>query len=444
MLIKMITQHLIIGLLITFLSLSNAGYAQDNHDGHNHAEHKEQSKKTDKTHDDHDDHDDHEGHDDHKGQEDHADHDDHEGDDEHEGHDDHEDEPLRINAKMMQIFDIRTAKAGPGEITKQLTLTGEVVFNADRMAHVTSAVAGIVRRVNASVGDRVEQGQVLAVLSSRELAAARSELLANKARWDLAKENATRDKRLFDDKVGTQRTMLKSRQMAHEANIQYSLTENALHALGFSHDQISMIHKDTHDLNLYELKAPIAGTIIERRLSIGENIASESTDSTFLIADMSHVWVNLSIYQRDLAQVHVGQFVELDFGYDLPPAKGTIALISPTIDEQTRTATARIDLENPKEHWRPGLFVTGEVHVNTLALDLVLPASAVVKIDGQSVVFIQSEEGFEPVEVKTGKTDQTSIQILAGIKPGQTYVSTNAFALKAQLGKGAFGDGHNH
>ncbi|MBL4699774.1 MAG: efflux RND transporter periplasmic adaptor subunit [Phycisphaeraceae bacterium] len=426
MLIKMFTHYLIVGMFITFLSLSAAVDAQDEHEGHDHGDHQEQRKETHETRDDHDDHDDPKGHDDHA------------------GHDDHEDGPLRIDAKMLKIFDIRTAKAGPGTIAKHLVLSGEVVFNADRMAHVTAAVAGIVRRINVSVGDRVTQGQVLAVLSSRELAAVRSELLANKARWDLAKENATRDKRLFDDKVGTQRTMLQSQQMAHEANIQYSLTENALHALGFSHDQINTIQNDTHDLNLYELKAPLAGTIIERHLSIGENIAFESTESTFLIADMRHVWVNLSVYQRDLIQVRAGQLVELDFGHDMPIAKGTIAFLSPTMDEQTRTATARIDLGNPKGYWRPGLFVTGKVHVNTWASDLVLPASAVVKIDGQSVVFIQTKEGFEPVKVKTGKTDQTSIQILQGIKPGQTYVSTNAFALKAQLGKGAFGDGHNH
>lgn len=406
--------------------------------------HAQENHKED-THDEHEKHDDHDKHNDHEKHDDHADHDEHAGHDDHDTHDDHDDEyGIKLDDHMAKQFGIRTAKAGPGQITRYLTLSGEVVFNADHIAHVTPAVAGIVSQVHASVGDRVKQGQMLARLSSRELAGLRSELLASKARWELVRENATRDERLFKDKVGTERAMLESRQLARDAQIQYSLAENAMHALGFTHDQIDQMDSGNHQLNHYELTAPIEGVITQRHLTMGENITPNSKDASFVIADLSSVWVNLSVYQRDLAKIKNQQEVILFFGHEIPDAKASIAFITPGMDEQTRTATARVILKNPHGVWRPGLFVTGKVQIAQHNAAIVVPVSAVVQLDEGPAVFVLHEEGFEPTPVKIGQADEKTIQILDGLQAGQTYVSSNAFALKAQMQKGAFGDGHNH
>lgn len=380
----------------------------------------------------HDEHDDH----DHAAHEEHTKHKD--------SHDDHDDEAIKLDPTMAKKFGITTAQAQAGHIATHLNLTGEVVFDADKMAHVTPAVSGMVSQVLASVGDQVTRGQVLARLSSRELASLRSEWLACKARLELADENATRDERLFQDKVGTERAMLQSRQLAREAQIQFSLAENALHALGFAREQIQQIESENFGLNQYDMIAPIDGVVTQRHLNMGENIAPENKDAAFVIADMRRVWVNLAVYQRDLAKIKAGQHVLLQFGHHLPDAESHITFITPSMDEQTRTLTARVVLDNPNQQWRPGLFVTGKVVVSEKAAAVVVPRSAVVELDQGPVVFVMHDEGFEPIPVKLGEADESHVQILEGLDVGQVYVATNAFALKAQLQKGAFGDGHAH
>jgi cobalt-zinc-cadmium efflux system membrane fusion protein len=456
----MFIKHTALFAMITVLSLCFATTTQAQHDDHDHDnDHKTSEKQVKKSdsHNDHDDHD-HANHDDKKMTSSPAKHDEHEGhdhsnhadddQDDHDdhaghGHDEHEDGPIKLDADMLKRFDIRLSKTAAGNITRYTTLSGEVVFNSDRIAHVTTPVSGIVSQVQASMGDVVTQGQTLASISSRELAALRSDLLATRARWELAKENASRDERLFKEKVGTERALLESKQAARDAQIQYALAENALHALGYSHLQIHNISDEEHNLSSYELTAPITGTITH--LTLGENISADSNDPAFIIADTRSVWVNLAVYQRDLAMIKPGNVVDLQFGHHLPDATGRIAFITPVIDERTRTATARIVLDNPQNHYRPGLFVTGKVHTQSTDVSIAVPTAAVVDVENKPSVFIQTPEGLEVQPVKVGQSDLKTVEILEGLKPGQTYVSHNAFALKAQMQKGAFGHaGHAH
>ena len=176
-----------------------------------------------------------------------------------------------------------------------------------------------------------------------ELAAARAEFLASKARLELAAEIFERDERLFKEKVGTERQVLAARQGLKETQIQLNLAENVLHALGYSREQVARTGQlDDMTFADYELTAPIGGMVTKRHLTMGEVVEPTGADSPFIIADLSSVWVNLTVYQRDLARVHAPQEVRLKFGHTIPDAVGKIAFVSPALDEATRTATARI------------------------------------------------------------------------------------------------------
>jgi cobalt-zinc-cadmium efflux system membrane fusion protein len=121
-----------------------------------------------------------------------------------------------------------------------------------------------------------------------------------------------------------------------------------------------------------------------------------------------------------------------------------VSYISPTIDEVTRTATARIVLPNQNGQWRPGLFVTGAVEVDSKRVAMLVPKTALQNVENRICVFVQTEAGFEPQPVVVGQTNMMQAEILEGLHPGLRYVTRGAFILKAQLEKGAFGDGHNH
>lgn len=460
----------VIAVLATTALQWTASINAQSHDGHDHGP--TQRAETD-DHDDHaghahdtadsDDHDEHgaaaktDGHDDHAGHahgpdvsDDHGDHgstdnaDDH---DDHSGHGhDEEEGGLTVDPATMSAFGIEVEKAGPGTVTETTRLPGEVVFNADLIAHVTPSVAGLVRRVNHSVGDRVESGDVLAVLSSRELALARSEYLAAQARLALAKDSLARDEKLLSDRIGTERQVLETRQMVREAEIALNLSEQNLHALGQSHPEIGALDNATNaSFSEYELRSPLDGVIIERHLTRGERVSDAPELAPVVVADLSSVWVNLTVYQRDLASVQTGTKVRIEFGHRIPDAKGTIAFVSPALDEQTRTAQARVVLENPEGAWRPGMFVSATVQSAAAQSDVVLPRSALQEIEGQPAVFIQTEDGFEPRTVRLGRETDTSIEILDGVRPGESVVVRNGFALKAEMNRGALEHaGHAH
>ena len=219
-------------------------------------------------------------------------------------------------------------------------------------------------------------------------------------------------------------------------------------ALGLSEQAIKSVLKDVDkDLTLYEIRAPADGIIIEKHAVHGEVL--ETNTRSFTIADLSQVWVNFTVYQKDLHFVQQGQKVMVTSQFGLPTEEmstvSTISWISPVLDEMTRSATARVILDNPKGLWRPGLFVSGQVATETIQAEIVVPLSALQTIDGKTVVFIQDDDGdFEPQEVKTGRRDFQNVEILQGLTKGQAYVSKNAFSLKAQMQKGSFGHGHSH
>jgi len=346
----------------------------------------------------------------------------------------------------MREFGIEVRVAAGGTVAQTLTLSGEVGYNADRIAHVRPMVSGIVRRVEASVGDRVAAGQRLAVLNSRELAAARSAYLAATARLGLARENLARDRRLFAEKVGTERAVLAAEQAFREAQIDRNQARSALQALGYSTQEIGRLGAlEEHAFNSYDLPAPLAGIVTRRHIAIGEVMGPEVEDAPFVVADLSSVWVNLTVYQRDLARVRTGQPVTITFGHGIPAARGTIAFVSPALEEATRTATARVVLDNPEGEWRPGLFVSGLVETGEAPVAVVLPRSAVTRLEGRTVVFVAGESGFEPRDIRLGQVTPSAVEVADGLAAGERYVATNVLALKAELNRAALEHaGHAH
>lgn len=293
-------------------------------------------------------------------------HDEHGQSEEHSNHDDHEENLpfVSISPDELKEFDIDIDIAGPGTLVIHRDLTGEIVIDPDRLAHIGPRFPGIVKEVRKQLGDHVNKGEVLAIIESNE----------------------------------------------------------------------SLTH--------YEVRSLIKGTVIEMHLTQGEMVSEN--DHTFIVADLSEVWVNLSIYQKDIPLIKIGQIIEIISGQQLPPATGTISFISPILDEHTRTATARVILKNPDGLLRPGLFVTGKVIVENFSVDVAIPKTALQSIDNQPSVFIKTSKGFKPNPVHLGKTNEYNVEIISGLIPGQEYVSRGGFTLKAQLAKGSFGDGHGH
>ncbi|MDQ7089457.1 MAG: efflux RND transporter periplasmic adaptor subunit [Methylococcales bacterium] len=375
-------------------------------------------------------------------------HDEHNEDDGHESHDEHEESKLEFSKAQLKEFSIELAQVSSGMIHKTLELRGEIVVEPQRLHHVSPQVSGIVRKVYKQLGDSIKKGDLLATLSSQDLTNAKARLITANSLLNLANTTLKREQSLYQQQITAKRDYLAAQQAHAEMSAKYQAEKQRLLVLGLNQQAIrSILTRTDKNRGLYQLYAPANGIIIKQHLAQGE-IFKGNTNS-FTLADLSKVWVNLTVYQKDLPDIYTGQTVWITSRFKEKGkaiiAKGVINWLSPILDEATRSATARVSIDNPKGYWRPGLFVNAEVTIEKVQVNTIVPQSALQTLEGKTVVFVQHADGeFEPQTVKIGRKDSQQVEILEGLSMGQTYVSKNSFVLKAQSQKGEFSEGHSH
>lgn len=357
-----------------------------------------------------------------------------------EKHDGEHEEQLFLSDKELEEFAIKLGKAGSGSIKETLTLPGEIIVDPDRLIHIVPRVSGITKQVYKTLGDSVKTGDLLATLSSRELAEIKAEIEASRSRYELVRTTYDREKKLMKDGLTSEREFLEAQQIRDNAYIEYKLSKQKLHAIGI--EQNFEYCNDDCDFALYEMRSPGDGVITKKHIVQGELLNEQSLP--FVIANLDYVWIKLTVYSKDLEKINIGQKVKVVSGYDIPDIDSVINYVNPIVSEETRSAMARVVIENKNQKWRPGLFVSAMVTLSDFTSDIVIPKTAIETIDNQSVVFIKTEEGFEPHPVKLGRSDHTHVEVLDGLASGEQYVTKNAFVLKAQMQKSSFGDGHAH
>lgn len=352
-------------------------------------------------------------------------------------------EEVHLSREALENSGVRVARAGRGRLRTTSLLPGEVLLNPDRLAHITPRVPGIAREVLCSLGDEVEEGSLLAVLESRELADAKAAYLEARERLELARSSLERERELFERKVSPEKDYLQARQKHAEARIVVRSARQKLYALGIREAAVEALPKaPSRTLTRFDVRAPFDGTIIEKHLTLGEFV--ERGQDVFLVADLSSVWVELVVYARDLPRISSGQPVLVTGEGTGRSARGVVDYISPVIDEKTRTARARVVLPNPERKWRPGLFVTARVEVGDEDVGLAIPVQAVQLKGGKPIVFVQGEEAgeFVPRPIQRGRTDGRVVEVLSGLRPGETIAVEGSFTLLAELGKTEAGHDH--
>ena len=267
-----------------------------------------------------------------------------------------------ITPEALAANNVKIAKAGPGKISQIIELPGEIVLNADKVAHIVPRFPGIVLKVEKNLGDYVQAGEVLAVIQSNQ------------------------------------------------------------------------------SVSPYEVKSLVSGTIIDKHITKGEFVRDEN--DIYIVADLSTVWIKISVYAKYLGQVKVGQKVRITASGIDEEAIGVIDYIGPIVGERTRTGQARVVLQNPGKIWLPGLFVTAKILVSDVQVPLAVPDDAVQTVEGFPAVFVFEGGKFHAKPVQLGMNDGKMIEILSGLKPGEEYAASNSFLLKAEFGKSEAGHAH--
>jgi cobalt-zinc-cadmium efflux system membrane fusion protein len=335
---------------------------------------------------------------------------------------------IELTDAQIKAASISVDTVSAANIKTALLLPGEIRLNEDRTSHVVPRLAGVVESVSANLGQVVKKGQVLAAIASPTASEQRSELQTAQKRLALAKTTYEREKKLWEQKVSAEQDYLQAKQALSEAEVAVANANQKLSALGLSTSSVS-------GLNRIELRAPFNGIVIEKHLSLGEAVKEDA--AVFTISDLTQVWAEINVPAKDLPSVRVGEKVTIKATAFEASATGTVAFVGALIGEQTRTAKARVVLENPKGAWRPGLFVNVEVVSEETAAPVTISADAVQNVGEKPVVFLKVNGGFITQPVKLGRSDGKRIEVLQGLKSGMSYASSGSFVVKSELGKGS-------
>jgi len=191
--------------------------------------------------------------------------------------------------------------------------------------------------------------------------------------------------------------------------------------------------ESNESLQTYAITSPLKGVVTARSANPGEHAGDKSL---FTVADLSTVWVELSLFPRDVSRVRLGQVVRVKSSDSRLSADGKVVYVAPFGSTSNQTVSARVLLDNADRKWPPGLYVTAEVTLGTQPVPLSIANEALQTLEQRNVVFVQGEEGFEPRRIELGKSDGELTEVTAGLRAGETYATKNSFILKAELGKG--------
>lgn len=196
-------------------------------------------------------------------------------------------------------------------------------------------------------------------------------------------------------------------------------------------DVLAMVESND-SLQIYPVKAPISGVILVRNTNIGD-VAGDS--SMFTIANVSDVWAEFHVFPRDIDRIKNGQIVRVTSFEGQHVGQAPISVLSPLAESSSQTVVARVTLDNTEGSWRSGMTVRGDVAVNEKQVPLAVKTSAIQRMEGKSVVFVQESERYVMRAIKTGLSDEEWTEVKEGLQAGNIYVSENSFMIKADIGK---------
>ena len=340
-----------------------------------------------------------------------------------------------LDSAAVRLGGIQVGEAG-SVTTTNLTVTGTITYDANRVSHIGARTDGRVVEVRADLGMRVRRGQALLHLESPQVGQIRAEEREAEALVRIARENFAREQRLEQQGISSRKELLEAEAELRRAEASLQSAEAQLQVLGAGHGT------GGH----FDIASPFAGVVVARDVSLGE--MATPGDTLFTLADLSEVWIELDIFERDLARVRVGQEVVVTTtAYASRTFLGRIVYIGDILDPSKRTVRARVEIPNADGALKPGMFATANIQVGAGGPALVVvPQDAVQEVEQKQVVFVPGDRmgEFRAVPVEVGETlDGGRVVIRSGLQSGARIVVAGAFALRSELAKGEIGE-HGH
>ncbi|HEV8135409.1 MAG TPA: efflux RND transporter periplasmic adaptor subunit [Pyrinomonadaceae bacterium] len=345
---------------------------------------------------------------------------------------------------------IETEIVTPQAIAGVIAATGKILVPEDRVAVIGPVNEGRIVRLYAGQGTRVRKGQKLADLESADIDQAEADYLkaladhenarrSSAAEIKLAQENYDRAKLLFEQRI----TAGKNLQAAeHDLEVAKAAAENSINGtnaaliaarrhlliLGLKDSAIDSLSKRSDLASVFSLNSPIDGIVVERNATVGASVGTDA--NLFKIIDLSRVWIDANVFEKDLQQVRSGQEVKLTVpAFPGSTFSGRVILINSVVDPDTRTVKVRTEVANPDGRLKPDMFANVQIVTALNRTAISIPQSAVLNDDGKSVVFVAEGNGYKKRQVQPGIQNNDRVEIVDGLSAGDKVVVKGNYLL---------------
>ena len=350
----------------------------------------------------------------------------------------------------LQTAAIETEIVSPQTIAGIIPATGKILVPENSVAVIGPVNEGRIVRLYAGQGTRVRKGQKLADLESADIDQAEADYLKALADYEnavrssaaevkLAQESYDRNKLLFEQSI----TAGKNLQSAeHDLEVAKANRENSVNGtkaaltaarrhlliLGLNDATIDALTKKTDLAATFSLNSPIDGIVVERNATVGASVGTDA--NVFKIIDLSHVWIDADVFEKDLPRVRTGQDVKLTVtAFPQSTFSGKVILINSVVDPDTRTVKVRTEVANPDGRLKPDMFANVQIITEVNRAAISIPQSAVLNDEGKSIVFVAEGDRYDKRQVQPGIQNNDRVEIVDGLKAGDKVVVKGNYLL---------------
>ncbi len=390
---------------------------------------------------------------------------------EEKGHEEEQIDEISLTEEQIKFMGIQTQNLDYQNISGYIKVNGEVMMNPDNESKVGSLVSGRIKKIYVKEGSYVRAGQTLAIIENPELINVQVEYINAKNEYEYSKLEYERQLKLSKDNIGSKKTLAEFETKYKNSFANYKTLEEKLASYKISKQRFNNIYEDS-SANLqryYTLTSPISGNVVKRMVTVGQYV--EPSIDMFHIVNTSTVYVDLSIFEKDLPLISIGQKVKLEVSvspYEVYESE--ISYINNVFDDKNRTVRARVAINNKNGKLLPFMFITAKIYVIANSV-LAVPISALETEGENKFIFIRTNETkeieshsehyedkeenenimkkesgivFKKVIVNTGISDDRFVEIfpINELKSGDEIVVNGTFYLKSELKKGEL-EGHD-
>jgi cobalt-zinc-cadmium efflux system membrane fusion protein len=350
---------------------------------------------------------------------------------------------LPLSPEQEQSLGVQTMTVAARPFRTTLKAMGEVTVPLPRKAIVSCAFPARVARIHVGIGSWVRRGQPVVTLQSDEVGLAKTEYQKAQAALDLARRTYEREKQLYEHGVGAQKTFLITESELRVAEATRLAAERRLHVFGMSDEEIRALAGDHGSPAELTLTAPIDGKVVDCGAVLGAMV--DASREILTIVDTRILWVDGEIFERDVAQVRLGQRVAVRVpAFPGEIFEGTVTYVGDAVKRETRTIAVRTEVPNPDQRLKPGMFANLVFLLGERPSVVAVPAQAILDDTEGPLVFVRTAAGYQARRVELGAQDNGNREIVHGVSAGEVVVTSGHYQLKSKLREESLKGGHTH